>query len=154
MSYTRHNFVHVLVELLLSCRRNFIFEKNSRHHTITPRIVLTFKLYHKLLFFKCIANRLHLLVFLGKLQVQWLWLALPPVLATPTIGKHWENNCEWECCMMVVGEHHAKPLARLPENGTQSNQHCGTERIRLVWLVTIELLLWKLENVADIVTLT
>lgn len=87
---THHNFVHILVELLLSCRRNLIFEKKI--HVVTTQSLQ--ELYWRLnytiscYFFKCIVNRLHLLVFLGKLQVQWLWLALPPVLATPTTGKH------------------------------------------------------------------
>ena len=64
-------------------------KKNSHcHHTITPRIVLTFKSYHKLFFFLMHSKQIAFIGFLGKLQVQWLWLALPPVLATPTIGKH------------------------------------------------------------------
>ena len=140
----------------LSQEKLYFWKKNSRcHHTITPRIVLTFKLYHKLcFFFKCIVNRLHLLVFWANCKSSDCDWHCPLFWPHPQQESIWENNFESECCMMVVGEHHAKPLARLPENGTQSNQHCGTERIRLVWLVTIELLHWKLENVADIVILT
>ena len=52
--------------------------------------------------------------------------------------------------MTVVGECHAKPLARLPEYGTQCNQHCGTETVWLARLVTLELLHQELQNVADI----
>ena len=62
----------------LSQEKLYFWKKNSRcHHTITPRIVLTFKLYHKLcFFFKCIVNRLHLLVFWANCK---------------------SSDCDWHC---------------------------------------------------------